>query len=218
MSSLEEIIPILRNTYLEEFIYQFSYPNSLVFNLSVGYLSGVFIYYLTSYIPNQNRIKQQRKITHKLIFQVHSRINNLFRTILMAANFKDFDLQNAKEDQIKEICERCNLNEPTGGKKEVIKNPYLLGDILVRESLVNDWNFILNHLIEVDSASIYIDPEIYDLCLQIKKCSLPYSIYELTNNERLTNKNLGNWHSGFYDLNKLNQKLKNLEESIRLAK
>lgn len=215
ISSGEKILPILEDSIFEQPLYKLSYPNSVIFNLSISYLAGVFIYYLTAYIPNQFRLKQQEIITYKLIIQVHSRINSLFRTILKGANEKEIDWSILTKDGFKEICGKCDLNIPTGAKKEISRTPFIMGDLLVRESLVNDWLFIINHLNEIDNASIYIDPEIYDLCLQIKKCSLSYAILELQPTKGLRNTNLEAWHSGFYDLNKLNEKLKRKLEIIK---
>jgi hypothetical protein len=77
---------------------------------------------------------------------------------------------------------------------------------------MNDWSFILSHLDEIDNASIYIEPEYYNVCLKIKKCSLSVSIMDL--GKHLRNTNLEAWSSQFYDLYKITKEIDVIIKSI----
>jgi hypothetical protein len=205
-SSGEKILIIFVNTPIEKILYSLSRPNSIIFNLSVGYLSGLFIYYLTGYIPNKTREKQQIIITTRLLSLLNSRINGLFSLILKCSTEKEPNMENVNSERFQLICKNCNINQPSGAKKVLSTNSFSLGDILVRENLLMDWEHIVNHLNEIDNAAIYIEPEIYDLCLKIRKCSLSYSISHLQITQ-MANTDLEAWSSQFFDLYQLKTEL-----------
>jgi hypothetical protein len=198
ISSGEQIIPLFRNTILEECLYVLSFPNTIVFNLSIGYLSGVFVYYLTGYIPTKRMEQHHNIITSRLLSQINSRINSLIRTIIKCSTCQVENLDNIEEDLFLVICDNCELDSPTGSKKIISYNPFQTGDTLLRESVINDWNFILSHLNEIDNAAFYVKPEYYILCQRIRKSALAYTIKDL--DKPLKNKSLGSWGSQLYDL------------------
>jgi hypothetical protein len=92
VSSRESIIPYLELTYMAEHLYSHSYPNSIAFNLSIGYLSGIFIYYLTGYITGKKRERDQDIITTKLLDQIKSIIKSLFMIILKCSTEKIYNM------------------------------------------------------------------------------------------------------------------------------
>lgn len=53
--SNEPVIGILQGTFLEPLLHALHNGNSIVFNLSVGYLVGMFIWLLVVYLPEQSR-------------------------------------------------------------------------------------------------------------------------------------------------------------------
>lgn len=205
-SSGERIMTIFVNTPIERSLYSLSIPNSIIFNLSIGYLSGLFIYFLTGYIPNKTREKQQTIITIRLLSLLNSRISGLFSLILKCSTEKEANMENVNSERFQQICKNCNINQPSGTKRIQSANPILLSDILVREKLQMDWEHVVNHLNEIDNAAIYISPEIYDLCLEVRKCSLSLTIGQLGISQ-MANTDLEAWSSQFFDLYKLKTKL-----------
>ena len=200
------------STLLKIYLYSFSYPNSIAFNLSIGYLSGIFIYYLTGYIPAKKRELYQEIITTRLLNQIKSRINSLFRTILKCSSEQIDNMEDIYVDRFNVICKNCKLNTPTDSKKIISYKPLKFGDVLLRESLINEWNIILSHLSEIDNASIYIKPKHYDVCLSIRKCSLANSINVLGN--EIKNTDLEAWSSQFYDLYEISKEIDKIIDSI----
>jgi len=114
-------------------------------------------------------------------------------------------MDNVDRDKFKIICINCNINQPSGSKKIISDNPFLLSDILLRENLLNGWTIVNNHLNDIDNASIYIDPEIYNLCLKIRKCALGNTIVHLHNH--IANTDLEAWSSDLFDLYQLKKEL-----------
>lgn len=189
-----------------------SYPNTITFNLSIGYISGVFIYYLTGHIPAKKREQEQNIITTRLLNQLQSRIESLFRTILNSSTEQEENMEKIDENRFEVICRNCDLNVPTGAKKITSHIPLILGDMLLRESLIYNWNFILSCLEEIDNASIYIKPEHYNVCLKIKKSSLAGTINLLR--EPMQNTDLEAWSSQFFDLYKIGREVNDIIKSI----
>lgn len=55
VSSGEPLVPFLRDSQLAPILYALSWPNTIVFNLSVGYLSSTIFWILVVYLPDQSR-------------------------------------------------------------------------------------------------------------------------------------------------------------------
>lgn len=55
VSSGEPLVPFLRDSKLAPILYALSWPNTIVFNLSVGYLSSTIFWILVVYLPDQSR-------------------------------------------------------------------------------------------------------------------------------------------------------------------
>lgn len=55
VSSDEPIVPFLKDSQLASFLYAISWPNTIVFNLSVGYLSSTIFWLLVVYLPDKSR-------------------------------------------------------------------------------------------------------------------------------------------------------------------
>jgi hypothetical protein len=213
VTSGEQIISILESTKLANILYSFSIPNTIVFNLCIGYLSGVFIYILTAYIPNKEREKKQNIITIRLLNQVTTRIESIYRTILKYSSEKYETMEEVDSDIFKTICEKCALNTIYAKKKILSEKPLIYGDIFVKDSIVNDWNFIEYYLKEIDLASIYIDPKAYELSLKIKKCT--FSVTVLMFSKNIGNTNLEPWSPDLYELYELKNKLEDFSNSLQ---
>lgn len=55
VSSGETLVPFLRESQVAPFLYALSWPNTIVFNLSVGYLSSTIFWILVVYLPDRSR-------------------------------------------------------------------------------------------------------------------------------------------------------------------
>ena len=167
-SSGEDVIPILKKYEIAETLYYFSIPNTITFNLSAGYLSGVFIYYLTVYIPNKRRDKEVKNITSRLISPLISRIDFIFELILKYSNSEEKDMRNLNSNDFQVICENFDLNQLSGGFK--INEQNIVDVASIREKLLDEWSDVMTILNRIDNVAIYIQPEeIYRYCLNIRR-------------------------------------------------
>jgi hypothetical protein len=205
ISSGEPIIHFLEDTFLAEILFKLSFPNSIIFNLNIGYLAGIFIYILTTYIPNLEREGQKNLIAIRLIEQVLVRIDSLFVLILKCSEESPNSMDDIDSERFLKICKTCKLNSPTGSKKLLSESPLRLGDLILREELLNNWNFIKLYLNEIEAAAIYIDPLIYSIILRIKKSSIALTIDILARN--VSNTDLEAWSKEFFELHLIRNEL-----------
>jgi hypothetical protein len=76
-ASNEPIVSIFRNTWFNSFFQQFDTGNSIVFDLSIGFLVSVFFYFLVAWYPNRQRkkiIKQNFEEQYRLFKEEAIRI------------------------------------------------------------------------------------------------------------------------------------------------
>lgn len=71
-SSNEPIFPLFSGSRLEPILYSLAYPNSIIFNLSIGYLVSLIFWFLIVYLP-------ERKRRHVLRVNLSGRYNDFRR-------------------------------------------------------------------------------------------------------------------------------------------
>ena len=89
VSSGEPLVPFLRDTQLAPLLYALSWPNVIVFNLSVGYLSSMIFWILVVYLPDQSR---RNLLRNTLAIQYKDFKKEIIQTLLWAAG-ESHDIQ-----------------------------------------------------------------------------------------------------------------------------
>ncbi|GAB7087716.1 hypothetical protein [Marinifilum fragile] len=161
-----------------------------------------------------NNLKQwNNKISVKLLEQIKDRINPLFNTIIKCSKLEKIDLDNVDNKLMRNYCTNCNINSVTGTKKILSYSPLKLGDITVRESILNDWKILAEKLDEINYATTYIHPQAYELSFRIRKCTLALTIGQL--GVPIKNTTLEAWSNDFYELLMLYRELKTTIETLQ---
>ena len=155
------------------------------------------------------------KISIRLLDQVHSRIESLFRTILSSSNRGNIKIDDLNEAMILQICNDCDLDKKTGAIKRLSNIPLVFGDMIVREDLLNNWSFVCKYLDEIKYASTYIHPQVYELALRIMKSDISLTIGILSD-PATKNKTLEAWGTQFYQLFILDIELKELIKKLNI--
>lgn len=93
--SNEPIVAFLRNTVAEDIAAQLHHGNSVVFGLSIGYLTGVIVWVFVVWLPDKNRRRIIRKNLHRR-YREFKRAN--LQTLFHAAN------QSMNSAEIDSIC------------------------------------------------------------------------------------------------------------------
>ena len=151
------------------------------------------------------------KISIRLLNQVNEKIEILIGTIVSCSNYVG-TTDEIDEQTMMLICKNCELDKKTGAKKYISQVPLILGDEVVRENVFNNWLFISKYLDEVNHATTYIHPQVYELILRMQKCSFSISANILM--QPTKNKDLEAWSTQIFELYKFNIEIERLIDSL----
>ena len=168
--SNEPIIQLLQNTSLAGVLYKLNYPNSILFNLSIGLFTSIFFWYLIVAIPENQKRARIRKglamqykefkegvITNLLFASVGSCPMDLQEKLMGYREFREYFNENQKANWYNA------LNNLEGSAN-------YLSDILIEMELLSiEVSYVLNNLDKVDD-------EVYSLFKRLNE-----NIYRLKN-------------------------------------
>jgi hypothetical protein len=93
VSSGEPLVPYLRDSQLTPILYALSWPNTIVFNLSVGYLSSTIFWILVVYLPDKSR----RSLLRETLATRHKEFKHeIVQTFIWAAG-ESLDTQSVED-------------------------------------------------------------------------------------------------------------------------
>lgn len=155
LGSNDPIIPILHNTWIEPFLYLLGNGNSIIFNLSCGYLTSVFLWYLLVYRPES---KQRMVIKENIRQQYKSFKINTISNLLYAAGTPD-----TGHELIGTLCNHNRFREYFSGENKqrwhdvfngLDENERHIHDIHIDlELLYHDVSYVLNNISFTDKES-----------------------------------------------------------------
>jgi len=155
-SSSEQMLPILKDTWIESFFHQFNTGNLIIFNFSIGFIVSIFLYLLVVWYP-----KRQRKILIKRNFeqQYISFKHDTISIFLLACN-KSYNIDLvSKLSKISEF--RCYFKEQVSDSQErwhAVLNgleEYHLKELLVElEIFMNEVSYVLNN-VEINDPNVF---------------------------------------------------------------
>jgi hypothetical protein len=209
LTSNVEIMPIFIGSPFEFFLYKISIPNPILFNLSISYISGVFVYFLTGYLPFKKIKNINQEIETKLIKQLQGKLSTIQSSLLNLSTVKyekdhDFTL-----NDFKELCKNTDFNVIDNVVTISSYNPFETRHLLFREHVYNLWFEIIKTITEIENVSSIIKPETILLIMSIKKSMLSQTI-EMFKNIPVQNTNFESWHTEFFRLNEFNKELDSL--------
>lgn len=143
----EPIVSFLRDTSVEKLALKLHTGNTIIFNLCVGFLTGVFLWFLVSWIPEQ---RKRAILKSNLKRHYHNFKEDVIQILLRASDGShDSDLPKQLSDYQKfqeffRANQRKNWFAALNGLQE---NPDYLNDLLVElELLANEVSYALNNL------------------------------------------------------------------------
>lgn len=169
----EPIIGILRGTPLEPYLYQLNYSNSIIFNLSVGYLVSVFFWLLVVYYPEQHRrhilrdnlnlrYKNFKEDTIHILLQAAGTYDSsLPKELCDHQKFKEFFYENKKEHWYAAL---NGLQSSKGHMDDLLLElellahevSYALNNISIQDTKVHAFFKRLNeHIYRLKNANVY---------------------------------------------------------------
>jgi len=155
-SSHEPILTVIsQNSFATEVFSQFSTGNSIIFNLSIGYMVSVIFWLMVVVSPKKHKRKLLRNnlLRHYLRFKT-----DIAHTMLDAAGDEDsyeksFDL--VDHIKFREYFSGDNRSRWSAALGEMQNDNRYITDLLVEmEILSNEFNYVLNN-IEIDDEELF---------------------------------------------------------------
>lgn len=147
-ASNEPTLSIFSGTWIDSFFKQFDTGNSIIFNLSIGFLVSVFFYILVVWFPNRQR-KNLIKRNFEEQYKMFKRDTiGIFLSILELGN--DFDLPSKLSD-VKEFRDYfkkpfCDSQNRWHGVLNGLDEYYLKNLLVTLEIFRNEVAYVLNNV------------------------------------------------------------------------
>jgi hypothetical protein len=172
-TSSEPILSIFSETWIDSFFEQFSTGNSIVFDLSIGFIVSVFFYLIIAWYPNRQR---KRLIKRNFKEQYHSFKQDTI-LILLSACHETIDnklsLKLTEQSEFKKFFTKPNKDEPRNIKWYDVLNglkEYHLKELLVElEIFRNEVAYVLDN-VEIN------DPDVFSFFKRLSQ-----TVYKLKN-------------------------------------
>ncbi len=166
-TSSEPVFRIFKNTFIDSLFSQFVTGNTIIFNLSIGFLVSIIFYLLVVWFPNRRR---RNIIKRNLEEQYRSFKEDTIEILLMACS-GDYHSKLSDQNEFKKYFKE-KISESQNRWDAVFNgiDDYLLRELLVElEILLNEVSFVLNN--------VYInDPNIFSFFKRLSQ-----SVYRLKN-------------------------------------
>ena len=151
--SSEPIISILRGTQAEDIAVWLHHGNEIVFGLSVGFLTGVFVYFLLVWLPDQKKREIMRmNLRRKYRDFKHANMQTLIHAAGQMASVDTIDSLCEDHEEFRQTFDSNNKSlwyDAMNGIADETK-PYL-DDILVEyQILADEFNYASNNIFMED--------------------------------------------------------------------
>ncbi|ADU64089.1 MAG: hypothetical protein KUA35_15700 [Pseudodesulfovibrio sp.] len=108
IGSDDPILPFLQGTWVEPLFYSLNNGNSIVFNLSCGYVVSIFLWYILVYLPE---VKKRKIIRENISQRYKSFKENTICNLLYAA-----DSHSTDSNLVNELCDHNQFKEYFSGE------------------------------------------------------------------------------------------------------
>lgn len=147
--SSEPIVSFLRGTQVEELAVRLHHGNEIVFGISVGFLTGIFVWFLLVWLPDQKKREIVRVNLHRKYRDFkHANMQTLIHAAGQSAVLDTIDSLCEDHDKFREVFGSNNKSlwyDAMNGIADETK-PYL-DDILVEyQILADELNYVSNNI------------------------------------------------------------------------
>jgi hypothetical protein len=169
----EPIISYLKNTPLASILYSLSYPNSILFNLSIGLFTSIFFWYLIVAIPEKQKKARIRK---GLAMQYKEFKEGVIMNLLFASQGScAMDLQDKLMDY-KEFRSFFSENKNANwyaALNNLEGSTNYLSDILIEMELLSvEVSYVLNNLDSVDNKAYSVFKRLNENIYRLKNSTI----------------------------------------------
>lgn len=204
ISADEQLVDFLKDTVFHAIFVNSLSGNSIIFNVSIGYIVSTIFYFIVVYLPERRKKKDLAPHVGEKIENIISRVNSLIAGIVKESG-EILEVTSISKIQMKESCLKVNPKTMPpqqfhNGGVDMFTNHF-------GYSCFNHWQFVLSNIDEVMRFLPFVDTGIIAILNRIKGASLNIDIGMLKDFDRLKNEDLEPWANSFHEAMSLSQEL-----------
>lgn len=195
VTSTDPIIKILENTIFEPIFVNELSGNTIIFNLSIGFLVSFIFYVIVVFLPEKKKKKDLAPEIERNIEIVISRINSIVRDIHRNSG-NSFDITNFTKEDFRIACMKINPKNIKsnfhGQNMEIFEDDF-------GYKCFNNWNIALGKIDEIMRYLPFIDTELVKKLNEIRNSEFSLTYNELKNIKKMRNDDLEPWALAIYE-------------------
>lgn len=203
ISSDEPLITILEGTIFESLFINPISENSIVFNVSMGFVVSAIFYIMVVYFPEKQKESDIAPQIDEYVSTVISRCWCLVSEILRHSNH-EVNINEINKEQFKSACEAV---KPLEIKQQFHGGGNTIYTAHFGHSLYNHWDFIVKNIEKTMHFLPYVDTGLVKLLNEIRSSNLRLSIGSVNEIEKIQNRDIGVWSESIFEVFELGNKL-----------
>jgi len=194
LTSNDPIIGFFKGSIIEKIVQKFSFTNSFIYDISIGFLVSVIFYFIVVYIPQRQKQKDTKIFIESkcicMIYISYELINSIVKKSKL-----DYAYKTLTKDQFLEICKLVNPKESR------FDSPTILDYKLENSgyNIYNNWILTVKEIEEILKFLPYIDSGLLKRIYILYNCSLGHFVKDLAYTQNMLNTNLEAWSSMLFD-------------------
>jgi hypothetical protein len=143
----EPIIPLLRGTVAEELAVRLHTGNEIIFGMSVSFLTGVFVWFLVAWIPEQRKRAVLRTNLSRRYQQFKEDVIQILLWVSIGTHEYDLPRELSDFEAFQKFFKENSNQKWYAALNGLQENPDKLSDLLVElEIMANEVAYVLNNL------------------------------------------------------------------------
>ena len=203
ISSDEPLLKILEGSVLESLFVNSISGNSIIFNISMGFVVSAIFYIIVVYLPEKQKQSDVAPQIDEYVSTVISRTWCLVSEILRHSNHNG-SINDITKDQFKIACKSVN---PLAIKQQFHNGANTIYTAHFGHSLYNDWNFIVKNVEKTMHFLPYVDTGLVKRLNEIRSSNLRLMIGSINEIEKIQNRDLEVWSENIFEVFELGNKL-----------
>ncbi|MFZ4741694.1 MAG: hypothetical protein ACOYLE_11075 [Bacteroidales bacterium] len=190
----EPVIGFIKGTFIEKYLHQFSCANTVINDLSIGFLVSVIFYLIVVYSPDKQK---QNDIEPFISTKCESLIlssNRLINEIIKKSN-TDCDIKTITKLEFHEICKKVN---PKIVKYKFAHNLNERFEGNMGYKIYHDWEKLIVDMDELLRLLPYIDSGLLKRIYKIYNNPLRFVSKDLAHIDKFVTDSLEPWFDTFY--------------------
>ena len=203
-ASTDPLPGFLKDTILQHWLAPYPLANSVIFNLSIGYIVSSFFYFLVVFLPEKRKSNFLRPyIVEKvegIIFSSSSTIREILRKANSVHEFSTLTLP--------ELTVACKNLDPKAHMQMFHNGAANTFQAHLGYKLYNDWQRVMKKSSELFKVLTYVDAELLSLLTRYENLILNHTVDILRDYHLFSNTNIETFSDSYYELYLLTRELR----------